>query len=549
MNKKIWHNSYPSFVPPEIEIEKISLGEIMHRTAERFAKKTVFIFLGSDMSYQELDQHSNRFANVLRKLGIEKGDRVATLLPNCPQMIFGYHGIWRTGAVVVPCNPTYTDSELEYQLNNSGATVLLTIDALSPRMLALRPKTKVKTIITTHLNDYLPPSIKEKVPSVPFQRDIDHYELLNLMGSEPCEYNPTYAAWDETSMIIYTGGTTGLPKGAVLTVGNNSSAAQITRAWYANLDENEVSLGVFPFFHIGGFNGALNSTLSKGWTMVLMPKPDVKEMFELIMKYRISMVAAVPTLLIQMIQLPEWKTADKTFIKYFLSGAAPVPAAVIDKLSKDTGCGMVEQAGMTETSGINNIVPVTGPFKPGSCGVPPSNMETRIVDIETGEREMPVGEDGEILHRGPHVMKEYYNKPEETATALRNGWLYTGDIGHMDEDGYLYIVDRKKDMILSGGNNIYPRDIDEVLLKHPKISQVCTVGVPDEQMGEKVKAFVILKPGETATFEELTAYCKTHLARYKIPKAYEFVDNLPMNAAGKTLRYILRQQEMEKASK
>lgn len=511
-------------------------------------EKTVFIYLGSEMSYRELDKYSNQFANVLRKLGIKKGERVALLLPNCPQMIFAYHGIWRVGAVAVPCNPTYTDSELKYQLNDSGATLLLTYDALASRMIALRPHTNVKIIITTRLTDYLQPSIKEKLPvPEPLPTGENHFELIELMKDQPDEYEPQYAGWDEPSMLIYTGGTTGLPKGAVLTVGNNSSATQITRAWYGNMDENEVILGVFPFFHIGGFNGALNSTISKGWTMVMMPKPDVKEMVELIFKYKITLVGAPPTLFIHMLQLPEWQQAeDKSFIRYFLSGAAPVPAAVIKRLYEETGCGMIEQAGMTETSGINNIIPVTGPYKPGSCGVPPSNMETKIVDIETGEKEMPIGEEGEIIHRGPNIMKEYHNRPEETANALRNGWLYTGDIGHMDEDGYVYIVDRKKDMILSGGNNIYPREIDEVLLPHPAVNQVCTIGVPDERLGERVKAFIVLKSGKSVTFEELDTFCKQYLARYKVPKEYEFTDSLPTTAAGKTLRYVLRQRELEK---
>ncbi len=550
MEEKLWHKSYPSHVPMNFQIENVTLGKLLSRTVKKFPDKVALTFLGSEISYSLLEDHINRFANALKKLGMVPGDKLAILLPNSPQQIIGFHSAWRAKGVAIPCNPLYTDSELENILNDSGAKFLLTWDVFAPRMLKLKAKTKLKIIISAHFNDYMKSPAKEeftKNPSsyAPYFKEDDYYEFFTLLQDSSAEFDGQYAPMESMAMLPYTGGTTGVPKGVVLTHRNISASAQFGMIWFDHLDENETVLSGFPYFHVAGFCVGLNIATGKGWTNVLIARPAPAQFLELWAQYKPTIVAAVPVTFYKLLEMPELKDFDFSSVKLFLSGATSVPVDLVDALGKISGKTLREAGGMTETSGINNFAPPIGPYKKGSCGLPAPTTETKIMDLETGTQELPVGEIGELVIRGPHVMKEYYNNPEETKIVLRNGWLYTGDIGKLDEDGYLYIIDRKKDVIIAGGYNIYPQDIEEVLFKYPKVQMACAIGVPDSYRGETVKVFIVPMQNAELTEEELDRYCRQHLAAYKVPKVYEFVDSLPTNAAGKVLRKELRKKSEE----
>jgi long-chain acyl-CoA synthetase len=445
------------------------------------------------------------------------------------------------------------DDEILHQVNLSGATVMVTLDLLAERMLALRSKSPLKQIITAHIPDYLPFPVKQLFPFVkremyrPYRNEPGYYEFLDLMKKASPVFSDPPPKPDDLALIPYTGGTTGAAKGAVITHRNISCINQILGAWFFDLPDGQDSeLAIFPFFHMAGFNLVMNLSIYKGWTAILVPRPEPKSVMEMTLKYRPSIFLAVPTIYVGIIAMPEFKKADLSFIKGFFSGAAPLAMETIEALKKATGASFVEGYGMTESTSITHMTPWRGKLKPGSVGVPLPNTDIRIVDLEMGEQDMPIGQEGEILFKGPQQCGGYYDMPEETEKSIRNGWFYTGDIGRMDEEGYLYIVDRKKDMIIAGGYNIYPRDIDEVLFQHPKVLEACAIGVPDPYRGENVKAFIVAKQGETVTKEELDAICREHLAAYKVPKIYEFVQELPKSSVGKILRKELKARERQK---
>ena len=540
-------------VPREVTFEEKTMPEFLSRTSERFSKRDALIYLGKKISYAELNVLANRFANALKAMGVRRGDRVALLLPNVPQIVIAYFGIWRAGAVAVPCNPLYMDDEILHQVNLSGATVMVTLDLLAERMLALRSKSPLKQIITAHIPDYLPFPVKQLFPFVkremyrPYRNEPGYYEFLDLMKKASPVFSDPPPKPDDLALIPYTGGTTGAAKGAVITHRNISCINQILGAWFFDLPDGQDSeLAIFPFFHMAGFNLVMNLSIYKGWTAILVPRPEPKSVMEMTLKYRPSIFLAVPTIYVGIIAMPEFKKADLSFIKGFFSGAAPLAMETIEALKKATGASFVEGYGMTESTSITHMTPWRGKLKPGSVGVPLPNTDIRIVDLEMVEQDMPIGQEGEILFKGPQQCGGYYDMPEETEKSIRNGWFYTGDIGRMDEEGYLYIVDRKKDMIIAGGYNIYPRDIDEVLFQHPKVLEACAIGVPDPYRGENVKAFIVAKQGETVTKEELDAICREHLAAYKVPKIYEFVQELPKSSVGKILRKELKARERQK---
>lgn len=556
MENRIWHKSYMPEVPKSITYEDIAMPEILARTARTFPDRTALIFMGKKIKYSELDRLAHRFANALRKIGIKQGERISILLPNIPQIVIAYYGIWRAGAIPVPNNPLYTDRELEHQFNDSGSTTLITLDLLAPRMLKLRLKTSIKQIISCHISDYLPFPIKQLFPYLKkdmyreFDPEKDCYEFLELMKSVPPADSGIRMDMDELALIPYTGGTTGPAKGVALTHRNVSCITQNFKAWFYDVQEScEREMGIFPFFHLAGFTCVMNSCILMGWSNILIPKPESKAVLDAILKYKATIVPAVPTIYTGLLGLPKFGKKDMSFVKGFFSGAAPLPGESIDKLKKATGADMIEAYGMTESTAMITVTPWRGKLKVGSVGVPLPDTDLRIVDIQDGITEMPIGKEGEIIFKGPQMLKEYYNQPKETANAIKNGWFYTGDIGRFDEDGYLYIVDRKKDMIIAGGFNIYPRDIDEVLFEHPKVLEACAIGVPDEYRGETAKAFVVPKPGETILEKELDLFCRERLTAYKVPKFYEFVDSLPKSAVGKILRKDLRAQELAKKHK
>ena len=547
---KPWLAHYDKGVPESVNYEEVCLPELLDRSAQKFPDTMALLFQGYKVTYRELKEMVDRFAACLADFGIQKGDSVAILLPNVIPCVVGYYAILKIGAIAVMNNPLYTDRELEHQFNDSGSKLLITLDLLGNRMIDLRPKTSIKQIIYTSIGDYLPfpknllfplvckkKGLKADVKSAPdVYRWKDTLERLN--GQPPV----VKLSFDDTAMYQYTGGTTGVSKGVMLTHSNLSKQVQHLRVWFPGFnDGEEVMLGALPFFHVFGLSTAMNLSIYAGWGHILVPKPQPEQLLEAISKFKPTFAPLVPTMFIGLLNHPGIDQADLTSIKGCFSGSAPLPLEVIRDFEAKTGSTIVEGFGMTESSPVTHINPFIGERKVGSIGLPISDTECRIVDLNDGETNMPLGESGELLLKGPQVMKGYWNKPEATAETLTDGWLHTGDIGKMDEDGYFYIVDRKKDMIISGGYNVYPRDIEEVFFEHPKVLEAAALGVPHPKRGEQVKVFVALKEGETATEEELLTYCKDKLAAYKLPTMIEFRDELPKTNVGKVLKKDLRE--------
>ncbi|MCD6571402.1 MAG: long-chain fatty acid--CoA ligase [Deltaproteobacteria bacterium] len=547
-----WHKSYVPGVPYEIEIERVTMAEVLTRNTKRFPDVTTLQFMGKKISYKELEALVNRFARALIDLGVKKGDMVAMLLPNLPQMVIADYAGYRIGAVTVMNNPLYTERELEYQLNDSDSIVLITLDLLLPRALSLKKKTKIKTIITCHINDYLPfpkkqlyPIVKKKMyRKVEPQEDV--YEFMDLIGKYPDDPVENAAGWDDLGALVYTGGTTGVSKGVMLTHSNLSSNVQQFRAWFHNLKDGEDSLlFIYPIFHTAG-HLCQDFCIWMGLTNILIPRPEPETLIEMIKKFRPTYVGGVPTIYVGLLNNKKFLNMDLSFIKGFFSGAAPLPLEIIQRLEQLAGSTILEIYGLTETTPVATATPWGGKIKAGTVGLPVPNTDLKIVDI-TENKELPPGESGEIYIKGPQVTKGYYKKPEETKLAIdEDGWLHTGDIGFLDEDGYLSVVDRTKDVIIAGGYNIYPNEIDEILYEHPKILEACTIGVPDEYRGETVKAYIVVKPGQSLTEQEVIQHCKERLGAYKVPKNIEFTDSLPKSAVGKILRREVKELDKKK---
>lgn len=545
-----WHRSYPRCVPREIAVEKITLPEVLARSAHRFPDVTALIYMGRKIGYPALDGLVNSFAKALTDLGIQRGDTVAMLLPNIPQVVIANYAAWRIGAVAAQNNPLYTERELTYQLDDSDAKVLVTLDLLLPRVLKIRSATKIEHIVACHINDYLPFPKKQLFPFVKKEmyRKVEPRDgvsqFTDLMARHDAVPLENAARWDEVGSLIYTGGTTGVSKGVMLTHANMSSNVQQLAGWFHDIREgSESMLAIFPFFHSAGFTGIQNLTVWGGWTDILVPRPEPGVIIELTKKFRPSFMPGVPTIFVGLLNTPEFRKMDLSFIKGFVAGAAPLSVDTINELKRLTGGDLVNVYGLTEITPMGTVSPWKGDIKPGTVGVPLPSTDLKIVDADTGTREMKTGEPGEICFKGPQVMKGYYKKPEETALVMRDGWLYTGDIGFLDEDGYLTIVDRKKDMIVASGFNIFPQEIDEILFSHPGILEACTIGIPDPYRGEAPKAYVVPKQGEVLEKEQIIAFCKERLAAYKVPKEIEFIAELPKSAVGKILRKELREMD------
>ena len=546
--EKVWLKSYAPGVPQNVDFKDLTLQEALTQTAARYPYHRALVFQGKLITYAELDRMVSQFAAALKGLGIRPGDRVALLLPNLVQTVVGICGALRLGALAVPNNPLYTDRELEHQLNDSGAQALMCLDVLIPRMLKMRDKTGIKQIISCHVRDYLPFPLKQLFPFVKKEMHLktppgaDIYEFTELLRDHgPIERNYP-ADMDDTAVLIYTGGTTGVSKGVELTQRNLSYNCQQSRAWCPTFEDGkEVVLGCLPFFHSYGMTAAMNMSIFHGWCNILIAKPEAKAILEAVHKYKVTSIPGVPTLFNAMINYPDIRKYDLSSVKACLSGAAPLALETIRGFKDLTGITISEAYGLTETSPCTHIIPFGGKEKPGCIGLPVPNTEAKLVDVDDFTREITTpGQPGELCVKGPQVMKGYLNRPAETATVLKNGWLLTGDIATVDEEGYFTIVDRKKDLIISGGFNIFPREVDEILFAHPKIKEACAIGVPDSHSGERVKAYVVLKDGQAATEEEIIDYCRAKLARYKVPKYVEFVRDLPKSAVGKILRKELR---------
>jgi long-chain acyl-CoA synthetase len=553
MDERFWHKSYAPGVPKTLNYEKITVSEALSRAAKNFPEHTALNYMGKKITYRALDGLINQFARALQDLAVKPGDKVAVCLPNIPQVIIANMAIFRIGAVTVQNNPLYTERELTYQLNDSESKHVITLTLLIPRMQKIKPQTKLQKIIGCHINTYLPFPKKQLFPLVkkdmyrkvePTEDVLVFKDIISKYSAAPME---DLSKWDELGAMLYTGGTTGVSKGVMLSHANLSSNVQQFIAWFPDLKPGaERLIGNFPVFHVAGFTAIQNMITWQGWENIMVPRPEPKINIEIIKKYKPTFLPAVPTIFVGLLADPEFRKLDFSSLKGFFSGAAPLAAATINDLKELTGATMCEVYGATETAPVATVTPWGGTIKPGTVGVPVPDTDVKIVDVADPGKTLGIGEAGEIAIKGPQIMMGYYKKPEETKHALKDGWFFTGDIGKFDEDGYLSVVDRKKDMIIAGGYNIYPVELDDILMGHPKILEACAIGIPHEYRGETVKAFIVVKEGETLTEEEITAYCKEKLAAYKVPKIFEFIDELPKSAVGKVLRRKLREMELEK---
>lgn len=550
---KPWIAHYERGVPENIDYEQVTLPAYLENSARRYPERTAIVCEGFKISYRRLNEMANRLGACLGALGVGKGHRVAILLPNVIACVVSYYAVLKIGAIAVMCNPRHTDRELLFQFQDSAATALVTMDLLANRMIALRPRTELKQIIHTSFADYLPLagnlffklSAGRKGLKARIQPAENVYRWKHLLANYSATKPRATVSMDDVAMIQYTGGTTGVAKGVMLTHANLSFQTQQIDAWFPQFAaQDEIILGALPFFHSFGLTCSMNNAVFAGWTNILIPDPRPEKLLNAIRKYRPTFVPLVPTMYIALLNHPDIRKTSMTCIKGCFSGSAPLPLEVIRKFEGLTGAAISEGFGLTEAAPITHANPFNGVRKVGSVGLPFPDTECRIVDLADGTTDVPVGQSGELLVRGPQVMKGYWNNPQETANTLKDGWLFTGDVARMDEDGYFYIVDRKKDLVICGGHNVYPREIEEVLYSHPKVKEACAIGLPHPSRGEQIKVFVVPVEGHAPASEELAEYCRTRLADYKLPTQYEFRDQLPKSDVGKIVRKVLRDEEL-----
>lgn len=551
METKPWHRHYDYNVPTTIRYPRVPAQDILQISAGTHPDKAALNFYGTEMTFWELRQQALRMANALGALGVQKGERVGLHLPNCPQYVIAYLATLSLGAIAVNLNAMYTADELKPMIENTGMTTLFTFDLVLPAIRTVCQEVDIPRIVVTRVTDY----IKGMGVSTPEDLELEegwhHFSTL-IDNCSDTRVPRAQIAPDDPALIQFTGGTTGIPKGAVLTHANIVAATFQCSLWGNPTmtlipPERRSVLAVLPYFHVYGNIVSMNWAMANWATQILVPRFVLDELMGLLTNFNeITFFPTVPTLITALINHPkatELNLAKK--LGLLNSGAAPMPVELIQQV-RDMGIFFSEGYGLSESTSLGISNPVLGLKKVGSIGVPFPDNDVRLVDIDKGVEDVPQGEPGEIIMKGPLIMKEYWNNPEETANQLRDGWLYTGDIATEDEEGYIFIVDRKKDMIIAGGFNIYPREIDEVLYQHPKVMDAVAVGIPHEYRGETIKAYIVLKPGETATEDEIMDFCKQKLAAYKTPKSVEFRNSLPKSIIGKVLRKILREEEERK---
>ncbi|WP_018467255.1 long-chain-fatty-acid--CoA ligase [Calidithermus timidus] len=547
---KPWLAHYDPGVPEHITYPETPLWHLLEQSAQKYPNNVALEFMGYTLKYEQLWESVRHFGQALRSLGMQEGERVAIMLPNSPQFVIAFYGTLAAGGICVNVNPLYTPRELKHQLNDSGAETLVILDLLWPRYAEIAGEVGVKRVITTGLQDYLPfpknllfpIKARREKRWVKLPPDPKRHSFKALLKSNPPLEHPHNSKPDDVALLQYTGGTTGLAKGAMLSHRNLVANTYQAIAWYPvkELEGKGVMLGAIPFFHVYGMTVAMNYGIAEGYKIVLLPRPEVGPCVEAIEKHSVTHFPGVPTLYVGFNNFPGIERRKVGTVKVCISGSAALPIEVAKRFEELTGGKLVEGYGLTEASPCTHCNPVMGKRKMGSIGLPMSGVEAKIVGPDL--QELPPGEVGELAVRGPNVMLGYWNRPEETAKAIVIDWLLTGDIARMDEEGYFYIVDRKKDMIIAGGYNIYPREVEEVLYAHPAVQEAAVIGVPDAYRGETVAAYVVLKPGQSVTQEELDRYCRANLAAYKVPRIYEFRESLPKSMVGKVLKRELREQ-------
>jgi long-chain acyl-CoA synthetase len=558
-SEKPWFRFWPESVPKHIEYPEVPLSDLLKRTAEKYPDKTAIVYFDKPISYRELDVAVDKFATALADLGVKKGDKVALFLANMPQFVIAYYGAIRIGAIETAISPLYREREVEHQLNDSEAETIVVLDALYPVLEKVLNKTKVKRVIVTSLKEYMPSAkaflgtLFKKIPSHKVERREGTYFFQELLAKYPpnppkVEINPK----EDLVALQYTGGTTGTSKGAMLTHLNLVSNAVACAAWLRGTEGEETFLTVLPLFHIYGMTTGMNAPIFLAGKMVMLPKFDAESTLKETQKNRVTVFCGAPTMYSVLLASPNYGNFDLSSVRFCVSGSAPLPPEVQKKWMDATGGVLVEGYGLTESSPVTHCNPLDRSLKTvkvGSIGLPWPDTDAKIMDIETGQTELGVGETGELVVRGPQVMKGYWKMEEESASVLRDGWLYTGDIGKMDENGYFYITDRKKDLIKYKGYSVYPREIEDVLYEHPAVKLCAVVGKPDPVASEIPKAFVILKDGATATEEELRKFVNEKVAPYKAIRELEFRKELPMTLVGKVLRRVLQEEERQKVAK
>jgi len=563
---KPWLAYYDEGIPATIDYPRMPLDRLLANSAAKHPEATATIFgsmvgsrlMDAKLTYRQLDDAVNGFAAGLQQMGVGKGDRVAIMLPNCPQFIIAAYATWRIGGVVVCCNPLYVAREIEHLVEDSGTETFVVMSQLYERIKSVRANTGLKRVIVTNIKEYFPGLLKllftlakesKEGHKVDISGDADTHWFQGVMRSGPSRPAPVEIDVDQVSTLIYTGGTTGGPKGAQLTHYNLMSNATTLNLWARSREAEDVMLAVMPYFHSYGLTVGMNTPIANGLAMAQIPNPrDMVHVLKTIETHQVTYYCGVPTMFIGLLNFPGRDQYDLTSLRFATSAAAPLAPETQEQFEAVTGSIMLEAYGLTETSPAATMDPIDRP-KASSIGVPLPDTELKIVDAETGTQELDVGDIGEIIIKGPQVMKGYWNMPTETENALRTGpdgqpgWFYSGDIGFMDEEGYFHIADRKKDIIIAGGYNIYPADVEAVLFEHPAVKEAAIIGVPDEHRGESVKAFVVLKEDHAATEEEIIAFCRERMAVYRVPRIVEFRDDLPKSMIGKVLRRELREEE------
>ena len=556
-----WHKKWPKDVPKHIDYPNIPIPELLRRAAKAHPDWPAVSFYGKALRYRDLDAAVDRFAAGLRRIGVKPGDRVSLLLPNTPHFVIGFFGILRAGGIVTQTNPLYTGPELEALWNDAGVETVAAMDIFWHNVAKALPKTSVKRLIVCDVAEFLRFPLKQLYPirrrsdlkklghwplAIPDQPNIVRFADFVRAGGEPFP-PPAVNPAEDIAVLQYTGGTTGTPKGAMLTHRNLVSNALMTSAWMAaKPGVQDRILGAIPLFHSYGVTAVLLSGIARSGELILHPNPrEIDQVLKLINKTKPTIFPGVPTMYTAILRHPKLAKYDLRSVEACISGAAPLPLEVRRKFEATTGGRLVEGFGLTEASPVTHCNPLNGEVKEG-IGIPFPDTDSKIVDPDDPRRELPQGQSGELVIAGPQVMKGYWHKPEESAAVLKDGWLLTGDIAMMDPDGYFFIVDRKKDMILCSGYNVYPREVEEVLYAHPAVEDAAAIGVPDPYRGETVKAFIVLKSGMTATADEIIAFCKERLAPFKVPKMIEFRTDLPKSMVGKILRRELREAEIAK---
>ncbi|NQU13991.1 MAG: AMP-binding protein [Desulfobacteraceae bacterium] len=543
--EKVWLSAWPNDLPRQLELVEKPLHEFLRESAKRHPEKAAVNYYGNQISFQQVDDLSDRLAAALCDMGLKKGDRVSLFLENCPQFVIAYYGVLKAGGVVVAANPMFKEDELKHELQDAGATIIVALDHLYPMIRNIQGYTSLSHVIVTSYWDYLPDNPALPVhPSMEAPKEVfpQTHEFLDLMEKySPDPPHVEVGMREDLALLQYTSGTTGLPKGAMITHYSLLHNTVGSAVWN-NIAGDDIHLSVLPFFHVTGMMHSMNMPIYTGTTNVMLSRFDTSTAMKAIATFGCTTWASITTMNLAVINAPDVGEYDLRSLRHCMSGGAPIPEEILKKWRKIVGTELVEGYGLSETISQTHVNPSSNP-RYGSVGIPHFGVECQVIDVETGD-DCPLGSEGELLVKGPMITRGYWNKPEETAEVLRDGWLATGDIVKMDEDGYFYIVGRKKDMIKASGYSVFPAEVEALLYEHPAVSEVAVIGIPDPYRGENIKAFIILRSEykRKVSEEKVIAWAREKMAAYKYPRIVEFVEALPKTGSGKILKRVLREE-------